>query len=152
MTHLTQIRQRLWLLAAMVAIVFTVLVGGVGVVGGEAFAADGQSSCCCGSSESAQSNAGAMHHQKMQGGMDCHDSCQEHGCSCHISPDNNTPGGQTLALTSSTISFAPALPAQANAHIRLPEPRAPGVVRPTAATDSPHPSQPIYLLNSILLI
>lgn len=151
MTPLANIRQRLWLAATLVAVLFTVLVGGVGVLGGEAFAAGEQESCCC-SSEMDKAEAGASHHQKMQADSNCHDTCQDHGCNCHIAPANSTPTGNVLALSSSTISFAPALAAQDHVQQRLPKPRAPSRVSPPSAATTTHYSPPIFLLHQTFLI
>ncbi|QDG50150.1 hypothetical protein FIV42_05195 [Persicimonas caeni] len=151
MTHLADIRQRLWLAATLVAIVFTVLVGGVGALGSEAFAASQKKSCCCDASGGDMVQKGQSHHQKAQSESDCHDVCQDHGCTCHIAPDNNTPAGNVLALSNSTISFAPALAAQDHLQLRLPQPRAPGVVSSPLAPIPPH-SPPLFLLHQTFLI
>ena len=135
---------RTW--TATVLFVMVAMFGGLFAVPSGAMAAQGTSSNhdCCGPS--------VAESDPCEPAVDCGMIQMPQDCRCRISTDDNRPVGHVLALSNSTVTFGPAIAPQSNPHVDLPLPRAPGLV-PTAEHLRPSPpSQPLYILNNILLI
>ncbi len=75
-----------------------------------------------------------------------------HSCDCHLVPDDGDPHADAVALTSSTVTFGPMVAAQTNLQVDIPLAREPDPNAALRHLRLEPASQPLYLLNSSLLL
>lgn len=73
-------------------------------------------------------------------------------CPCRIEPADDAPVGHVLALSPSTVTFGPMVAPQSNPQVDIPRPRATGLVPSAEHLRASPSSQPIYILNRVLLV
>ena len=138
------IRRQLRWFAALAAVVFLTLASGA-VFAASALAESGSADkCCCKSSSASSSASGEMN--------PCAHAGPSGECPCHVAPADAWPPNDVLGLAAQTGSWAPV--AMTPRSHTLEGPRARAAVRRAvvAPTHTPTPSQPLYLLHSILLL
>lgn len=115
---------------------------GLGVEGVASASAHSGDDCCCDKADQPQ--------EATADGHDCCTAQQVSDCSCHFESHHGQPPGQSLALTGSTITYAPHAAAKVDVHVALPQPRAPSKTRPADSLPPSASGPPAYLRHQVL--
>ena len=139
------------LIAGMAALI-VVLVAPLSSVLGFASSPQAAHGCCTPEKKSKAAQDRAQEHCEHGLMSTAQGDTTQHSCGCHLMPQDAAVPGEVVALTSSTLSFGPAVAAPNNLQVDIPLAREPDEAKPTYALHLPAASQPLYLLHGVLLL